>query len=345
LGAAMPTMEVPSRAKRDEMFRQMDYNGNGALSLAEIDKAIVESYPEYNHKPALMRAYQAADKSGDGLIERREFAQLLHMLVFFNNVWHKFEEIDSDGDSRLDLEEFKSGCSVLGLDTAGMDAQTEFTSVAEAEGHVLFGEFCSWCARWHVGGLSDVDEQRVMDTSLPEDTMRAAVHQQPLHPQPAASHHAASPAPAVRPVARDQLAVPDKAKRDVMFRQMDYNGNGMLSLAEIDKFIKKSYHAYNHQSALIRAYQAADTSDDGFIERHEFAKLLHYLVYFNNLWHKFEQIDADGDRRLTHHEFLRGCRVVGIQLSQEASAEQFLKICEPGGHVLFGEFCSWCAQK
>ena len=39
----------------------MDYNGNGALSLAEIDAAVVELYPGFNNKPALMRAYHAAD--------------------------------------------------------------------------------------------------------------------------------------------------------------------------------------------------------------------------------------------------------------------------------------------
>ena len=41
---------------------------------------------------------------------------------------------------------------------------------------------------------------------------------------------------AASPTVRDQLTVPDKAKRDEMFRQMD-NGNGALSLAEIDKVI------------------------------------------------------------------------------------------------------------
>jgi hypothetical protein len=33
----------------------MDYNGNGGLSLAEIDKAVIELHPAYNHKPSLMR--------------------------------------------------------------------------------------------------------------------------------------------------------------------------------------------------------------------------------------------------------------------------------------------------
>ena len=46
---------------------------------------------------------------------------------------------------------------MLGMDISGMDVQAEFDSVAEAEGHVLFSEFCSWCAWRHMGGLSEAD--------------------------------------------------------------------------------------------------------------------------------------------------------------------------------------------
>ena len=39
-------------------WRSLDFNGNGKVSLAEIDKYVVERYPLLNHKPALMRAYK-----------------------------------------------------------------------------------------------------------------------------------------------------------------------------------------------------------------------------------------------------------------------------------------------
>ena len=32
----------------------------------------------------------------------------------------------------------------------------------QGQGHVLFGEFCCWCARRHVGHLPPDEEQRVM---------------------------------------------------------------------------------------------------------------------------------------------------------------------------------------
>ena len=31
----------------------------------------------------------------------------------------------------------------------------------------------------------------------------------------------------------DTLAMPDRAERDALFQRMDFNGNGMLSLAEV----------------------------------------------------------------------------------------------------------------
>lgn len=38
-----------------QAWEQIDYNGNGIVSLAEIDKWVVESYPKLNNKAALMR--------------------------------------------------------------------------------------------------------------------------------------------------------------------------------------------------------------------------------------------------------------------------------------------------
>ena len=191
--------------------------------------------------------------------------------------------------------------------------------------------------------------------------------------------------------ARPQLVMPDHEARDVLFDSMDINGNGGLSLAEIDKAVVsgflgaaaemhflvplsagalptvrssilttrlvlfcscvrtgKAMHCpdFDHKPALMWAYQASDVSHDGFIQRSEFMKLLQYLVYFNNLWHKFEQIDDDHDRRLDVDEFVHGCRLLGIELSPKQARAEF-KRCDAdgGGIVLFGEFCKWAADR
>ena len=47
-----------------QLFNKFD-NGNGRLSLAEIDRAIIEYYPQFGkNKRVIMRAYKAADKNG-----------------------------------------------------------------------------------------------------------------------------------------------------------------------------------------------------------------------------------------------------------------------------------------
>lgn len=63
------------------LFARWDINGNGVLSMAEIDKAVQELFPYYNHKSSVMRAYKAADLNGSGAICRQEFKKLLHFLV------------------------------------------------------------------------------------------------------------------------------------------------------------------------------------------------------------------------------------------------------------------------
>jgi len=70
------------------------------------------------------------------------------------------------------------------------------------------------------------------------------------------------------------------------------------------------------------------------------------MVYFNNLWHKFEEIDSDHDRRIDAEEFAAGCEVVGLRLSPEEAAAEFAKCdADGGGQILFSEFCKWCAER
>merc|ERR1712139_417931 len=53
-----------------KMWGRLDYNGNGIVSLAEIDKWVLENYPLLNHKPALMRCYKATMEQKDEYVHR-----------------------------------------------------------------------------------------------------------------------------------------------------------------------------------------------------------------------------------------------------------------------------------
>lgn len=144
------TLELPAAEARDELFRRMDGNGNHVLSLAEVDLAVATLYPDCDHKPALMRAYKAADVSGNGFIDRDEFSQLLQYLVYFNNLWDDFEAMDVSHDRRITVESFVNGCDAVGLSLSPAEAAAEFKQMdLDGSGVVLFEEFCTFCAQKH----------------------------------------------------------------------------------------------------------------------------------------------------------------------------------------------------
>ena len=157
-----PPLTMPAKQERKHLFDRIDVHAKGRLALAEIDKAAEDGLlgsalgcPTFSHKPALMRAYHAADIKSDSAIGRAEFSKLLSFLVYFNNLSGQFEEIGSDHDRRLTVGEFVSGCGKLGLDLTAEEAEREFKVCdAGASGTVLFGDFCRWAATWSGGHLA-----------------------------------------------------------------------------------------------------------------------------------------------------------------------------------------------
>merc|ERR1712050_683659 len=98
-----------------KIWNRLDFNGNNIVSLAEIDKLVVENYPLLNHKPALMRAYKKTIHSGDGddWVEKKEFKSLLGNLFYFNKIYWIFDQVDGD-DRRLTFQEFKKCLTLCG---------------------------------------------------------------------------------------------------------------------------------------------------------------------------------------------------------------------------------------
>jgi hypothetical protein len=156
------------------------------------------------------------------LIGRSEFPKLLRYLVYFNNLWHKFDEIDVDGDHRIgqspapaivgsikrrnalwthcdrllvttDLKEFGRGCAVIGLKLSEEEARVEFSSCdTDGGGMILFAEFCTWSAK------RDAQEQEACEQQRPPAAVvlpRVAVPEEPVA-APAQKHGGDSPAPA-----------------------------------------------------------------------------------------------------------------------------------------------------
>lgn len=141
------------KKKLAKLWNRIDYNGNGLVSLAEIDKLVVDQYPQLNHKPALMRAYKwacsaASGGDGDDWVEKKEFRTLLAALVYFNRIFKLFVEIDGGGDNgdrRLTLDEFVRGVDALNFGKTKKEAESIFRQLDRNNGgFVLFDEFCGW---------------------------------------------------------------------------------------------------------------------------------------------------------------------------------------------------------
>ena len=123
------------------LWARVDSNGNGNVSLAEIDLVVVARYPLLNNKPALMRAYKqtclADGGDGDAWVEPKEFPMLLVNLFYFNKMFRLFADLDSDGDRRLDRAEFNRGLRFLDLDLSEADVAAEWQAMdADGSGKV-----------------------------------------------------------------------------------------------------------------------------------------------------------------------------------------------------------------
>merc|ERR1719188_1208973 len=135
-----------------------------------------------------------------------------------------------------------------------------------------------------------------------------------------------------------------------LWHVLDFNGNNIVSLAEIDKFCVENYPLLNHKPALMRAYKAtihgAGSNNDDWVQKKEFKALLGNLFYFNKLFWLFHKADPDNDRRLTYKEFCFCLNVCGAKMSQDEMRRDFQKVDRNGGGIiLFDEFCKYFTCK
>jgi Ca2+-binding EF-hand superfamily protein len=173
INAILPTgSDSGSKVRRKKMFRDFD-NGNGILSLAELDRAIrdiLEIDEIFNAKPAILRAFQIAKNStkskhecGDDYIEFREFRFFLLSLRQYFEYWVAFCRTDTDGDRKISLEEFKKAQSMIEVWVGPIaDIKAEFAKIdTNGGGTILFDEFCEWAIKKNLD-LEDDDDDIAM---------------------------------------------------------------------------------------------------------------------------------------------------------------------------------------
>ncbi len=104
------------RQMRIHQWKLIDVNGNGFLSLAEVDKGmrdVIQLPIIFEMKPVMMRAFMAAKSKvksksshGNDYIEKAEYRWLLQYLRQYYEYFVAFERVDKSGDHRLSHSEF-----------------------------------------------------------------------------------------------------------------------------------------------------------------------------------------------------------------------------------------------
>ena len=157
ISASLPYgTDAASKTKRDQLWKGIDVNGNGFVSLAEVDKGlrdVLKIDSVFNCKRAIMRAFQSAKNDGKSksvhgpdYVERREFRQLLYYLRLYFEYFQAFARIDTGDDNRIDLNEFLAALPQLQKWVGAIsNPQQEFKKIDKNDGgQILFDEFCTW---------------------------------------------------------------------------------------------------------------------------------------------------------------------------------------------------------
>merc|ERR1719174_2782569 len=144
---------------------------------------------------------------------------------------------------------------------------------------------------------------------------------------------------------KDELAAMGGAK---LWRQMDSNGNGLLSCAEFDKFIVQQLPQLHFAPAILQAFKrtGGDSVDNLLTAKHADA-LVANICYYVDLWVAFATgLSGDegglADRRLDEAASL-GPALQRLSLDEDEDlAEVFSAMdADGGGVVRFQEFAAW----
>ena len=161
-------------------------------------------------------------------------------------------------------------------------------------------------------------------------------------------------------------------QRAQLFTSWDLNGNGYLSLAEVDTHMKElmydvtaellsnNAHSWNKswKPVIMRAFVMAKDSNArrkkgkkrhvDYIERDEFRLLLCCMREYFELYIAFSRIDSSSDRKIGVEEFVKSLPVLakwGIIMTEEQARNEFIKIDENGGgSIMFEEFIAWATE-
>ena len=144
-------VSLPEKHARVALFRKVDMEKNGFLGFEQARLAVAELYKSFRNEMACKQAFNAADRSGAGALNRREFRLFLHYLLYFWQNWESFEQLRPDRFSCVTATDFQHHSQTVGLRVNQSDAKRAFSKLSfVGTAAVSFDTFCAWCAKEHL---------------------------------------------------------------------------------------------------------------------------------------------------------------------------------------------------
>lgn len=132
------------------------------------------------------------------------------------------------------------------------------------------------------------------------------------------------------------------------WKALDMNGNGLVSLSEVETFTRQRYPVLAEGVTLKRAFLYATQRDgdgDSYLDEFELPALLRNMIYFTHVRHLCSAADSDGDERLSVNEFIKVALALGMANSPEEASSAFRVADKDGsGTVRLDEMCCWAAD-
>jgi hypothetical protein len=314
----------------------------------------------------------ATTTTTDSYVTKREFRGLCAYLCIYAAMFDCFSRIDgkvpsgddsfvgievtADDDRRMSLDEWvagfeqvkgKYGFAAVGALGTEDPAEVFAAMDADGKGMVLLKEWCAWLEAGEIAAETEIGKALSAGDADPADPH---VEEMPP-PEPAEGAPEDAPPPvSCAPLKKFQAlftVLGQKGReflgvRAVAWRSVDYNGNGMCSLAEVDSWVKNLlYGAYGEEGndiwrqyrpCYIRAFNdakdvcdpkglkgATTTTTDSYVTKREFRVLCGYLNIYAAMFGCFSVLDgkipsgddefvgkevtADDDRRISCDEW------------------------------------------
>lgn len=367
----------------------MDPNGNGYISLAEIDKGINDMGAAmaviYENKDVMLRAFNAAKgkskskKEVDGdFVQRAEFRFFLMYLRQYLEYKVMFDEVDTSGDGKVGLNEFKK--AIPTIEKWGVtikDAEAEFKKIdADGGGSIFFNEFSHYCIQQSLDLEDDGADNELTEAvkELKQDGWDPKKVEKYGHFKPLSQGEEEKHLKFMNGIKLDQVDwkkiaewLPchkndkDARRREEIFKFFDPNNNGYLSLAEIDggfqKVGKQIEVIYLSKPPMLRAFNAAkghykdkkkNSPGQDYVQRSEFRIFLLYMRQYFEYFVMFKKMDKSGDGKVNFEEFKKAVPQInkwGGNITDPKAVFNKIDV-NGGGSILFEEFAHFSiAQK